>query len=131
IDVVTSLVVLFIAIICIGRGNIIGSVALFSIILMTKYQNDRLPKQIFIITGILIALLGSIYVFSDFISEKISYFENKGLESNERSMILHAYINKVNAETLIFGVSPNQYPFTILSGNFHNSFLLGHSNFGI
>jgi len=81
---------------------------------------------------IVISILSVLYNYlAEFINISLQRFDQRGFDSYERSLFLEGYIEKLNFATIFLGVNSNQSPFTLIDGNFHNSFLLGHSNFGI
>lgn len=129
-DVHTAIIVLFLALVAVGRSTIIAAVVMLIGVLVHKFDYYSILKKLLFIGGIILSSIVTYIYLSSFIEEKLYRFGDRGFDSSERDIMLKAYLNKIDGSTLISGVSAEQYPFSLLEGNFHNSFLLAHSTFG-
>lgn len=131
IEMLSVILTLFLMLLLGGRSSIVVS---FVLLLLVFFIYIR-PKKSILKFGILILIpLFSIWLYSRyqaFFDEGLYRLENKRFESDERELLFFSYIEQLNFETFIMGVSSNSYPFYLWNNNFHNSFLLGHSIFGV
>lgn len=131
VDLIPVFVSLFIALISNGRSAIFTTSLLTLIVLYMYLRSKRRSTKIILIVAIPILAIFLLDTYSDFFAKNLDYLQQKKLESTEREHLIQSYISHLNFETIASGVPGNIYPFSIRSGNFHNSFLLGHSLFGI
>ncbi|MEJ2905689.1 hypothetical protein WAE58_24810 [Pedobacter panaciterrae] len=128
-----AIVVLIAAISYLGRGTIGGAIILFAAVTFYLISSKPLKYKIFVF--LVISLFSTVLLLSDTISEisnlAFRKFNEKGIDLDERDMILRDYIDRINLQTFFTGISPDHYPFTLHHGNFHNSYLLVHSQFGL
>lgn len=130
-DLFPAVITCFICLVSLSRSNIICSILLLIGVLWFNYRVFTLIKKALFLIFLIIALGFLYYYFWNLLELGLQRFEERGLESSERSLFLESYISKIDVYTFFLGVDSNQYPFTLINGNFHNSFLLGHSNFGV
>lgn len=125
------MVTMLICLISLGRSNIMCSFLLLGVILWYNFQHYSLLKKLSFLFSIFFVSSLILYLSYDFLTNSLQRFDQRGFESSERSLFIDGYFEKLNLSTFLFGVNSDQYPFTLINGNFHNSFLLGHSNFGL
>lgn len=126
-----AIATLLICLISLSRSNIICAFILLFGVLSYYFKYYSLVKKTgFLLIGTALVVF-FLYFFYDLLEIGLQRFDERGLESADRTLFLDSYIEKLNFYTFLLGVNSNQYPFTLINGNFHNSFLLGHSNFGI
>ena len=80
----------------------------------------------------MIFLIANYYDF--FFSRAVDRLYSQNLLENERNSIIDSYFTNIrlNPMYLLFGVPSKNIPIVeYLNGNFHNSFLALHSNFGL
>lgn len=130
-DFFPILVTVLICLVSLSRSNIICVFLLMGGVLWYNFQHYSLVKRLsFIVTIFLVSSL-ILYLSYDFLDSSFQRFDQRGLESSERSLFIDSYLDKLNLFTILFGVTSDQYPFTLFNGNFHNSFLGGHASFGL
>lgn len=128
-----ALGVLIFALICLGRSTILASTLMILAVLVKRFFTASLYTKSFFF--VLIAIFISYIFLSDFwqILELInlSKFQKKGFDMDGRELLITAYLEKIDFVSIFTGISPNQWPFTYYNQNFHNSYILAHSNFGV
>lgn len=129
-SMIPAIVTLVICLISLSRSNIICSGILMLGVLFNHYKSYSIIKKTFFIFLTVFVLIFLSYILYDLVMLGLQRFDERGLESFERSLFLESYLEKIDPYTFFLGVNSDQYPFTLINGNFHNSFLLGHSNFG-
>jgi len=131
IDVLPALITFLICLISLSRSNIICAFLLLGGVLLYIFKNYSILKKAVFLIGVFLLLSLTVYLSYDFLESSLQRFDERGFESTERSLFLNSYIEKLNLNSFLFGITSEQYPFFLLNGNFHNSFLGGHSSFGI
>jgi len=121
----------------VGRSGILT----FAILLVLLYfYNNFYPKfdcKKFILQTSVIILIGAIvsyFLYSTFISNAVSRFNNQGMDSGGRDIIWNEYFThiKYSVSSFIFGVSSQETEILkSLKGNPHNAFFSLHMNYGI
>jgi len=131
IDLLPVVLTLSLCLITLGRSNIACAFLLLIVVLWYNFKVYSFIKKItyLLILTVITALL--IYMFYEVLESGFQRFDQKGFESYERDTMRIGYFDKLDFYTFLLGINANQYPFTILNSNFHNSFLGGHSSFGI
>lgn len=133
-SLIPSVFNLFNAILLEGRSGIIVSSLLLVAVIYELHLKKISAKNIALISIFCLLSLWAFYNFDFFFEDKFTYFENKGLENTERDYIWKAYVNSIEREPikLLIGESPyTRIEFDLFNNNLHNSFLTGHSYFGI
>lgn len=130
-NVFPALVTLFICLVSLSRSSIACSFILMLIVSFYSYRHISRKNKIIVSISIISIFIILYNYLSEFINISLQRFDQRGFDSHERSIFIEGYIEKLNFATVLFGVDSNQSPFTLIDGNFHNSFLLGHSNFGL
>lgn len=127
-----ALVVFTTAIIYIGRGTIVGSLILLVAVVYHAVKDKSVIIKILSFLSLLLLFLIIMSSNSFLESYEIVFrkFAVKGIELDGRGLILESYIEKLNIQNFFTGISPNQNPFNLFNNNFHNSYLLVHSQFG-
>lgn len=131
IELFTAAMLVFIAILCNGRSTLISSLGVFLLVASQTLTNVTIRVKIIIFSTFMLIILVSYFYFLFFFDQNLRYFQLKQLTSTERGMMVVSYLNYVDFVTFISGVSMKLYPFSLYNNNFHNSYLLGHSLFGI
>jgi len=133
IKVLPALGVLAFAIICIGRGTILASLILTFAVMIRRFYNGSAYHKFFFFSAFSLIMTG-FFMYQEWqtiILEGFRKFQEKGFSMDHREVLISGYFEKINTVTLFAGVNPAQPPFTNFNENFHNSYLLAHSNFGI
>lgn len=131
VDLLPAIATLVICLISLSRSNIICAFILLLGVLFYHFRKETLIKKVGFLLLVSIVTFSFLYFFYDLLELGLQRFDERGLESADRTLFLDSYFEKLDFYTILLGVDSNQYPFTLINGNFHNSFLLGHSNFGI
>lgn len=143
IGIAPSFLVLFVAVLSMGRSGIISASILFvgSLFILYKQQRDHvflirkeIKVLIFIIAGItLFAIFSDKVNILDNFETIIRRLENLNISENVRMDILMEYIRRLSRlDNLLLGVDLSKVPiFRRWDLNLHNSFLHLHANFGI
>lgn len=132
-----ALIVLYVAILTTGRSGIIVATLLLLLVSYFKTSEaSRLKKIMYLLVlfVLVIALFGGLYdAFETVISNKLTRFEERGFDSDERSAITYQYIASISEDItqLLFGSTLDNYIFPIFDYNLHNSFLSLHYFTGI
>lgn len=129
----TAALILVFAVICVGRSTILGAIILLISTYYSKFENLSFSLK-YISFSLLLVFFAFMAIdpsILSFISPYFEKFQEKGFDLDMREVIIGGYFDKLNLRTFFLGVTPRQYPFTILHENFHNSYLAAHSQFGV
>lgn len=134
IRLIPALLNLFICILAMGRSSILTSFFLLLVILYEIYLKRLNIKRV-LHSLILISFVSAVvFYYIDFFSFNLSHLTEKELDLTSRNAIWSLYFEKIsdNPIRIINGYSRfENMTFDFISNNFHNSFILGHSNFGL
>lgn len=120
-----------------GRGGVISSFILLAGIVLYNLFIKKKPTAVQLFLSILIVCLFVFLIrnYYDFLfSNAITRLNSQRFSENERNIILYSYFDRIknSVSYLLFGVPSNTVAYVAqLNGNFHNSYLSLHSNFGI
>ncbi|TDS65016.1 hypothetical protein [Myroides indicus] len=130
-NLLPAILTLLLCLVTLGRSNIVCSFLLLFVVLWYNLKRFSIVKKMFFTLLIAIFTISVVYIFYDLLESGLQRFDQRGFESYERDLMIVGYRDKLDFYTFLLGVNSDQYPFTILNGNFHNSFLGGHSSFGL
>lgn len=120
-----------------GRGGVVSSFILLAGIVLYNLFSKKKPTiiQILLSIGTVVLFVFLITNYYDFVfSKAITRLYSQSFSENERNNIINLYFTNIKAHPiyLLFGVPSKMIPIVEqLNGNFHNSYLSLHSNFGI
>lgn len=131
--ILPALGILAFAIICVGRGTILAAMLLTFAVLFSRFYNGSAYHKFFFFSAFAFIMTGFFMYegWQTLILEGFRKFQEKGFSMDHRDMLIAGYFEKITPASFFAGVNPSQPPFTNYNENFHNSYLLAHSNFGI
>jgi len=127
-----SMGALALSVFALGRSGILACLMLVGV---NVYNGLRGARRVFSVGVILIVVSFAsywVYVNLDSISSVFLYkFETRGFESQERSMIIKNYFDRLDAYSLLFSYPDITRFLTVHGITLHNSYLHWHFSYGI
>jgi hypothetical protein len=124
-----------------GRSGIISSLILLVGVFWLRFKGERIKVRVYILSFILVStslivLFGNfdvVSLISNLVSNNnyLAKFEVYGLTSESRLEMIYTYLNQLNLEKFFLGdIAEFDDSIIYYDGNYHNSFIRFHSNFG-
>lgn len=133
-----ALTTLVISTLAMGRSGIICSLLLFGGLGLECFKTMNTTKRLIWVLSLVMPLAFLSIVYVDTIlaviynMDELEYLLNRGFESDERSGILEAYLERMNIVTIIIGYNYANIPIIeYFSLNPHNSYIRFHSYVGV
>ena len=129
---------LFLSVLSWGRAGILCSCLLLLLVLFSYWVKMSFKKKIVLLVFFLVVLLCIIIrsydLIVDFVenAEVLSKFQERGLESPSRGILIDEYFSHINWKTFLLGYKFDNNPWFIHYGlNPHNSYIRLHYQIGI